>query len=130
MPMSPRARLAGWAAAGLTFVWFVVHTFVGGAEVAAPLRAADLPIAVMAPAWMVWHMVTLILLLNAALFALGTHRGDRSFLLAGAAIAAAFCLSGIAAAILTGAGFAQLPQGLLFVPTAALGAWAARSMAQ
>ena len=125
--MNTRARLFGWAAAGLTLVWFVVHTFVGGAEVAGPLRSSDLPTAVMAPAWMVWHMVTLILALTAGLFAFGTWRADRSLVAAATLVSAALALAGLAAAPLTGAGFALLPQGFLFVLSGAAGAaaWAA-----
>lgn len=122
--MQKRARLLGWTAAGLTAVWFLVHTLVGGAEVAGPLRTSDLPIQVMAPAWMVWHMVTLILAVTAGLFALGTWRADRSLLGAATAISAAMALAGLGAAPLTGAGFGLLPQGFLFVLSGAAGALA------
>lgn len=125
-----RARQLGWIAAALTFTWFLVHTFVGGAEVAGPLRASDLPMSVMAPAWMVWHMVTGLLLFLALLFAWAAVKGARDAMVVAAAISAVLAIAGLAAAPLTGAGFLALPQGFLFVPGALLGWIAARGMGQ
>ena len=122
--MKGSAELYGWGAAALTALWFVVHTFVGGAEVAGPLLASDLPLAVRAPAWMTWHMVTGTLLLAALLFALAARRRDRGLMLAATAMVGVIALAGIVAAFATGAGLTGLPQGLLFVPPAILGALA------
>ena len=122
------AKIAGWIAAALSLTWFVVHTFVGGPEVAAPLRASDLPIAVMAPAWMVWNMITVSLFLIAAIFALGTWRRDRSLIGAATCLSLGLALAGIASAPLSGAGFALLPQGFLFVVSGGAGAVAWRAM--
>lgn len=124
--MTRSARLLGWLAAGLSALWFAVHTFVGGAEVAGPLRLSDLPDAVRAPAWMVWHMVTGTLALMALLFAWATARASRDVLLAATALAAVFAVAGLVAIPLTGSAIATLPQGFLFVPVAALGFLAAR----
>ncbi|KPP89561.1 MAG: hypothetical protein HLUCCA08_09655 [Rhodobacteraceae bacterium HLUCCA08] len=123
--MTRQARIAGWLAAGLSLAWFLVHTFVGGAEVAGPLRASDLPVEVVAPAWMVWHMVTGLLLLMAVSFAVATLQRDAGSMILSSAMAAVFALAGLAAVPLTGAGLGDLPQGLLFVPVAIAGliAW-------
>ena len=122
--MTRSASAMGWAAAGTAALWFVVHTFIGGAEVAAPLRASDLPDAVRAPAWMVWHMVTLLLAFQAVLFAVALRLRDRRMLATATAMAACFAVAGLAAAPLLGLGYAALPQGFLFVVTAAFGAGA------
>lgn len=128
--MSKAAKALGWFASGLTFVWFGVHTFVGGAEVSGPLRLTDLPPVLLETLWMVWHMVTAVLLILAGLFALAVLRADRGMMWAAAAISAAIAAGGIGAAVVSGAGFGLLPQGLLFVPTALSGAVAARLMSR
>ena len=125
--MNKRAKVAGWIAAALSLIWFAVHTFVGGPEVADPLLASDLPIAVTAPAWMVWNMVTVTLVLIAAFFGLGTWKGNRSLIGAATFLSLGLALAGIVSAPLSGAGFAVLPQGFLFVVSGLAGAiaWSA-----
>lgn len=118
----------GWAAALLSLAWFAVHTFVGGPEVATPLAASDLPLAVRAPAWMVWNMVTGLLLLMALLLAWGTLKRKPDMLIAGSLMACVFAVAGIGSAPLIGAGFALLPQGFLFIPVAIAGFLAARGI--
>lgn len=125
-----RAKLLGWASAALILAWFLVHTFVGGAEVAGPLRGSDLPISVMAPAWMVWHMVAGLLLFLAVLFVWAAQKGSDDMMRVAAAISAVLAGAGLISAPLTGAGFGLLPQGFLFVPPALLGWLAARDMAR
>lgn len=120
-----RAEIFGWTACALSLAWFGVHTFVGGPEVADPLIASDLPMAVRAPAWMVWNMVTGLLLLLAGMFGWATWRGRGDAMLCAALMSGVLAVAGIVSAPLSGAGFAVLPQGILFVPGAVLGwlAW-------
>jgi uncharacterized membrane-anchored protein len=84
----------------------------------------------MAPAWMVWHMVTGLLLFLALLFAWAAVKGARDAIIVAAAISVVLAIAGLAATPLTGAGFLALPQGFLFIPGALLGWIAARGMGQ
>ena len=120
-----RGKIAGWSAAALSLAWFLLHSFVGDAEVASPLAASDLDLAVKAPAWMVWNMVTGHLLLMSGLFAFATLRDNPDIMLSASLMALVFSVAGIVSAPLIGAGFGLLPQGFLFVPVVFAG-WLAR----
>ena len=126
--MTRPAKIAGWVAAGLSALWFLVHTFVGGAGAAGPLLASDLPIEVRAPVWMTWHMVTGTLALMTALFALGLWQGRRDLVVAATGLSAVIALAGLLAAPLTGAGYGLLPQGFLFIPILLAGLIVLRGM--
>ncbi len=126
--MNKQAKVAGWIAAAVTFVWFGVHLLVGGADIAGPLRQSELSVELLETLWMVWHMVTAILFATAMLFALAVISADRGMMIAASIVSAALALGGIGAALVSGAGFGVVPQGLLFVPTALLGAWSAVRM--
>ncbi len=128
--MTRPARIGGWVAAGLSALWFLVHTFVGGAEAAGPLLASDLPLEVRAPVWMTWHMVTGTLALMAGLFALGMGQGRRDLIVAATGLAAVIAGAGLLAAPLTGAGYGLLPQGWLFVPIVLAGLIALSGMSR
>ena len=119
-----RAEVLGWAAAGVSALWFLVHTFVGGPEVATPLIASDLPEVVRVTGWMVWNMTTAHLALMAALFGWATHRRLPDTMLAATAMAAATAAGGIVSAFTSRSEVMVIPQGFLFVPVVALG-WAA-----
>ena len=116
---------AGLSAATLSFVWCAVHLFVGGRQVARPLRDhADLDHTVMATMWMCWHMVTASLFLMGTFFVMGLVV-DRTYMGAGTLLAAAIAVAGLMAPFALKTTFKVLPQGWLFVPVAALGAYAA-----
>lgn len=122
--MSWPALVAGLIAAA----WCAVHLFIGGREVARPLRDAPLPEVVRATAWMTWHMTTASLATIAALLVAGWALNDASLIGAGALLAAAVSVAGILTAPVLGVGFRMLPQGWLFVPVAALAAWSALTL--
>ncbi len=118
--------LALFAAAALSTLWALVHLFIGGPEVAGPLRKArDLPEVARDTAYFCWHLVSVTLVLMAGLFlaaALGT-RGAEGLAMAGTALAAGFAALGLALPHLIGTDYRRLPQGWLFVPVIALGLW-------
>lgn len=115
------APWAVWAAAGLSFLWFAVHTFVGGRQVAGPFRADPRQDhTLMATLWMCWHMVTASLFLMGVFFVMGAVVAP-SFAVAGAMLSGAVALAGIAAPLALGTTFRVLPQGWLFVPCLFLG---------
>jgi hypothetical protein len=104
---------------------FTVHTFIGGPQIIGPLRASrDLPQMVRGVLWMVWHMVTLVLALMALLFLLAALWQSRDLALAGAALSGALFLAGVVVVPLSGLSYREAPQGWLFLPAAALGAYA------
>ncbi|PIE09889.1 MAG: hypothetical protein CSA70_12185 [Rhodobacterales bacterium] len=103
------AKASGWTTNLLALVWFAVHTFIGGPEVATQLSASELPLPVRAPAWMVWNMVTGLLLLMAGMLGWGTLKSKPDFLFAGAFMAATLAVTGVASAPLIGAPFSLLP---------------------
>ena len=128
--LSRPIRFAGWFATLLSAAWFGVHTFVGGAEVAGPLRTSGIDPAILAPSWMVWHMVTGLLALMALLFGWATLAARPDPMLAGTGMALVLSIAGIAAAPIVGVGYDLLPQGFLFVPVVLAGAYAWRGMTQ
>lgn len=112
-------------AAALSAAWFIVHTFVGGPQVIGPLRqSTDLPKLVIAILWMVWHMVTLVILVMAVAFLLAAMWQSRGLALAGTALSAALCLAGVVIIPAAGLRYTEAPQGWLFLPGALLGLYA------
>ncbi|MFO6465589.1 hypothetical protein ACK8OR_14435 [Jannaschia sp. KMU-145] len=112
------ALIAGAIAA----VWAAVHVWIGGREVARPLRAdRTMPPVVRETMWMCWHMVTSALVTMAVLLLWGGWSGRTDLVLAGTLLAAAVSVGGIMAIPVLGTTIRRLPQGLLFLPVAALG---------
>ena len=95
------AEWAIWAAAAIGLLWAPVHLFLGGRQVAAPLRYSDLPEVVRVAAW-------------------GVLTGTPGLILAALVLNLGLVVAGLAAKVILGMTWATLPQGLLFVPIAAL----------
>lgn len=123
-------RIAGYVAAALTLIWALVHAIVGGAETATPLLHSDLSEVARGTGWLVWHFLTGLLLVLAAIFAWGTRAGNAAVLGAASMQAAMLAALGIALVPLIGMSYGLLPQGWLFVPVVVLGAVATRSVAR
>mgnify|MGYP001804319563 CR=1 FL=1 len=105
-------------AAALSALWFLVHLFMGGADVSRPLRRSSLDDDVRDTAWLCWHLVSGTLLLMAGLFgaaALGVTEALSATLLAGV-----FAAVGLWVPPYLGQSYRVLPQGFLFVPVCAL----------
>lgn len=110
-------------ASALAGLWMIVHAFIGGRECARPLaQDRQLPDTVRETMLLCWHMVTGFLGLMALFLLLGA-RGAEGMALAGTAMAAAAAAVGLLLPPLRRATYGLLPQGWLFVPVAALGAW-------
>ncbi|MBY6065303.1 hypothetical protein KUW17_01005 [Leisingera aquaemixtae] len=111
------------AAAFLAALWMIVHAFVGGRECARPLaQDRQLPDVVRETTLLCWHLVTGCLGLMALFLFLGA-RGAEGMAVAGTAMAAMMAAVGLLLPPLRRARYGLLPQGWLFVPVAALGAW-------
>jgi len=109
-------EIYAYLASGLGLIWALVHTFVGGKEVALPLRHSDLPEVVRATAWMCWHMVTATLFLAAALPLIAIWTGLSGVLLSALLLNGAIMLAGLISAPILGVSYKTLPQGWLFIP--------------
>ena len=113
-------------AAALSAVWAAVHLFVGGPQVAVPLRTTrQISVTARETAYLCWHLVSVTLVLMAAFFlaaGLGVQ-GGLGLAMAGTALAAGFAGLGLVLPILIGSDYKQLPQGWLFLPVIALGIW-------
>lgn len=113
-----------YAAAALSALWFVIHTFVGGRQVALVIRSdTTLDPMVRTVAWMVWHMVTVTLLFMAGIFAAAGLSASRELLGAGTILAGLMAAAGIFAPYALKHPFSSVPQGFLFLPVVALGAF-------
>lgn len=111
------------AASLLAALWMLVHAVAGGRECARPLaQDRQLPDVVRETTLLCWHLVTGCLGLMALFLFLGA-RGSEGLALAGTAMAAMMAAVGLLLPPLRRAGYGLLPQGWLFVPVAALGAW-------
>ncbi|UWQ35916.1 hypothetical protein K3552_10245 [Leisingera aquaemixtae] len=111
------------AASLLAALWTGVHAIIGGRECAAPLaRDRQLPDAVRETTLLCWHLVTGCLGLM-AVFLFAGARGSAEMALAGTSMAAVIAATGLLMPPLRRVKYGLLPQGWLFVPVAALGAW-------
>lgn len=116
---------AGLVAGALTLVWALVHTILGGRQVAGPLRRdGRLDAGMRSTAWMCWHMVTAVLFATSALYIFGSLSSRPDLLAAATVNASAIMVAGLVSAPALGVGYGLLPQGWLFVPVVACGLWA------
>ena len=114
---------AVYGAAGLSALWFVIHTFVGGRQVADVIRATEaMPEMPRVVAYMVWHMVTVTLMFMAGVFLAAALLPSRDLLWAGTILAALIAAAGLFAPAYMRHPFSSVPQGFLFIPVAGLGA--------
>lgn len=111
------------AAAVLSALVCLLHTFAGGRAIAVPLlKAKDLHPVPKYVSYYCWHIVTIVLAVNAALFGIAGLYPD-SFELAWVAtfFAASFCLLGLAVPPMKKQSYKNMPQGWLFLPISVLG---------
>jgi len=115
-----------WAAALVSGLTFVVHTFIGGKYVARPLLAdTSLPIESKWLNYYCWHNTTIIIALNSGAYVwLAATPGQTPVILLLSVITATFSLLSIWTARKAGVSPLRLPSTSLFAVTSALG-WAA-----
>lgn len=114
------------SAAFVSFVWFLVHLFVGGKQVARPLLTSDLEPIVLQTLYLCWHLTSVTIAIMAILFGMAAWLAAPTYGVAGLILAAGFALVGIGVVPLRGWSYKIVPQGWLFVPVvalAALGLW-------
>lgn len=111
------------AAAGLSAVVCLIHTFAGGRIIAVPLlKARDLHPVPKYVTYYCWHIVTIVLAMIAVMFAIAGFRTESLDLgWAATALTAAFCLLGLAVPPLKKQKYTHMPQGWLFLPVVVLG---------
>jgi len=114
-------------AGALSALWAVIHIFAGGPGVARPLLAArDLEKSPKYVAYFCWHLVSISLGIMSLLFLWpALWGGSNDLAVVGSVMSLLFAVWGIGLGQLSNAKltFSDLPQGWLFVPVVALGAW-------
>lgn len=111
-----------FAAGTIAALWFLVHIFLGGRDIAGPLLAStELHPVVRDVNYICWHFVSVGIAGMAGFFLWAGYVGDTSLAMAGTLMAAGFTLTGVAIAFKQGANHLAVPQGWLFLPIAALG---------
>ncbi len=109
--------------AGLSCIILAIHVFLGGPEIARPMRdCPNLNRVVRLTNYYCWHLVTISLAQLAVLFGWAAFTPAAAPLaVIGTATAGAFCIWGIALVIKTKQKYRHMPQGLLFLPVAIIG---------
>lgn len=116
-------QIAFASAALVSFVWFLVHLFIGGKQVARPLLDSDLDPMVLQTQYLCWHLTSATIAIMAILFAMAVWLATPAYGVAGLVLAAGFALVGIGMVPLRGWSYKTVPQGWLFVPVVALAAF-------
>lgn len=110
-----------FGAALLSLVWFFVHLFMGGRQIAVPLCASDIDPVVRNTAYLCWHITSWTLLAMAIMFAMALWTGNGAYTLSGTMLSAGVMLVGLALPPLNAIPYGRVPQGWLFVPNTLLG---------
>ncbi len=112
-----------WAAAAMSVVTFVVHTFIGGPRVAAPLLAnTNLPIASKWLNYYCWHLITIFTFLMGGGYAYVALHPDRPELVVFLTIVTtAFAVLSVAVARMGRIHPLRFPSTSLFASVSALG---------
>ncbi len=110
------------AAGGLAAIWLIVHTVVGGRQIARPLvEATALSPVVRHTQYLCWHFTTVAIACMAGLFLLAVLSGIAAYATSATLLAAGFFCVGVGLVVALGESHARLPQGWLFLPVAGLG---------
>ena len=111
-----------WLAGALSAVWFSVHLFVGGRQVAQPLlQATALDPLVRNTQYLCWHFTSVAIATMAGFFLWGAHTGVSAYAVAGTVLALGFVVVGVGLVLGMKENHLKLPQGWLFLPVAVLG---------
>ena len=110
------------AAGALAALWFVVHLFIGGRQIARPLlEAHTLNPLVRHTQYLCWHFTTVAIAGMAIFFGMAAMTGTTAFATSATVLAGGFVVAGVGLVVSLGESHARLPQGWLFLPVAALG---------
>lgn len=110
------------SAGSLAAIWWAIHTFVGGRQIARPLVAAtELPPLVRHTQYLCWHFTTVPFACMATFYFLAAFTGVTAYAIAATLLSSGFVVVGVGLVISLGEDHGKLPQGWLFLPVAALG---------
>lgn len=111
-------------AAIIAAIWCGVHLFLGGREIARPLRqSSQLDPMVRDTQYLCWHFTSVSIAAMSLFFFLAYFLKQPSYAVAGTILSAGFTLTGIGLVIAIGQSHKKVPQGWLFAPITALGLW-------
>ena len=111
-----------WLAGASSAVWFAVHFFIGGRDIARPLmqaRAID-PV-VRHTQYLCWHFTSVTIATMAGFFFWSAYSEISAFAAAATVLALGFVVVGVGLVIGLKESHFKLPQGWLFLPVAGLG---------
>jgi len=110
------------SAGGLSGIWLAVHLILGGRDIVRPLlTTSELNTVVRDTHYLCWHLTSVSIACMAGFFLWSALSGTDALAVAGVTLASGFAILGIALVLLRTGSHADLPQGWLFVPVAALG---------
>jgi len=116
------ADLVFGAAGAFAALWFAIHLFVGGQQIARPLvETQALKPVVRHTQYLCWHFTTVAIAGMAIFFCMAPVTGTIAFATSATLLAGGFFVVGVGLVISLGESHARLPQGWLFLPVAALG---------
>jgi hypothetical protein len=112
------------AAGAVSLIIAFIHVFAGGPSIATPMRnSPNLSPVVRQTNYYCWHLVTINLLLLAAVFLWASTTPSAWELgLIGTITASGYCLWGFFLVTSTRQSFLHMPQAFMFLPVAVLGA--------
>ncbi len=111
-------------AAIISAIWFAVHVFIGGREIAQPLRQSiELDPLVRDVQYLCWHFTTVSIAAISLFFVLAFFLEQQPYAVAGTIMAAGFTLTGIGLVAAIRQSHRKAPQGWLFAPITLLGLW-------
>ena len=111
-----------FGAGSIAAIWFLVHLFLGGKQIARPLLATtELDPVVRDVQYLCWHFTSVGIVGIAVFFVLAAIGWGEAYAVAGTFLAAGFTATGVALVVKQGAQHLAVPQGWLFLPIAALG---------
>lgn len=109
-------------AGGLAAIWFSVHLFLGGRQIARPLiTATALDPIVRHTQYLCWHFTSVAIACMSAFFVWAAVSGDAIMAIAGTTLALGFFVVGVGVVMSMQEDHTKLPQGWLFLPVALLG---------
>lgn len=119
--------MAFWIAVALSALAAIAHIFVGTGEVRGPLMAAGIDPLAEQQLLMVWHMISVVLVLIAVMFLGAALRGKRDMARAAVMLSLGLGVVSLVVGLMGPLGAFGLPQWTLLFAMAFAGGWGLRA---